>query len=174
MKKLPQETKLLLVRKAEESDIYLGQSLKFISDVCYWKRDWMYKVLNKIKKYPENTFIFLSKNQHSYSNILFPDNCLKGFTITDNKNTIPTLAIDFISIEPILERIKLDGFHKNLKWIITGAETGNRKNKVIPKKEWIIDIKDYCSKNNIPLFMKESLKELMCNDFIQEFPEVKK
>ena len=55
-------------------------------------------------------------------------------------------------------------------WVIVGAETGNRKNKVIPKKEWIMEILDECRERGKPIFMKESLREIMGTDFVQEFP----
>lgn len=55
-------------------------------------------------------------------------------------------------------------------WIIIGAETGNRKEKVVPKREWIEHVAETCKISNVPLFMKESLRELMDNDFRQEFP----
>lgn len=51
-----------------------------------------------------------------------------------------------------------------------GAETGNSKNKVAPKREWIDDIVDACEDYGTPVFMKESLRELMGDDFRQEFP----
>ena len=56
-------------------------------------------------------------------------------------------------------------------WVIVGAETGNRKGKVIPQKEWIKNIVNICRQRNIPVFMKESLRSLMGCDFIQEFPK---
>ena len=46
-----------------------------------------------------------------------------------------------------------------------------RKNKVIPKNEWIDNIVNICRERKVPVFMKESLRDLMGNDFIQELPE---
>jgi hypothetical protein len=51
-----------------------------------------------------------------------------------------------------------------------GAETGNRKNKVIPEKGWIMELAEECDKRKKPIFMKESLRALMGDDFRQEFP----
>ena len=53
-------------------------------------------------------------------------------------------------------------------YVIIGAETGNRKNKVIPKKEWVDDIVRQCDENEIKVFMKESLQEIMGDDFRQD------
>jgi hypothetical protein len=55
-------------------------------------------------------------------------------------------------------------------WVIVGAETGNRKGRVIPEKKWIDDILATCVRANVPIFMKESLRELMGDDFIQMYP----
>lgn len=57
-----------------------------------------------------------------------------------------------------------------VNWIIIGAETGNRKNKVTPQREWIDEIVRVCDEHGIPVFMKESLRNLMGDDFRQEFP----
>ena len=59
---------------------------------------------------------------------------------------------------------------KRWAWVVIGAETGNSKNKVAPKREWIDDIVDACEDYGTPVFMKESLRELMGDDFRQEFP----
>jgi len=56
-------------------------------------------------------------------------------------------------------------------WVIIGAETGRRKNKVIPKREWIEDIVNECRKAGIPIFMKSSLADIWGEPLIQEFPE---
>ncbi|MBQ3478175.1 MAG: DUF5131 family protein [Clostridia bacterium] len=108
-------------------------------------------------------------------------------------NMIPGRAHRFISIEPIMgDVMELPGYVKrysalqdammssvrgyagHIEWIIIGAETGNRKGKVMPERAWIDKIVDGCLKYHIPLFMKESLREMMGDDFRQEFPwEVK-
>ena len=63
-----------------------------------------------------------------------------------------------------------DQLGRRLQWIIVGAETGNRKGKVIPKREWIESIADQCKAANVPLFMKGSLSEIWGEPLIQEFP----
>ena len=150
-----------------------------MSDIAFWEDEWMDKVLDKIEQYPQHTFLFLTKNPKSYNRFNdIPRNCWLGFTVT-NQNDVNNLAYQlegmgiydsnkiFISMEPIADHIK-----KWLltDWVIIGAETGNRKNKIIPKREWIIEIKEGCEAMVIPLFMKDSLKELMGDDFIQEYP----
>ena len=79
----------------------------------------------------------------------------------------------FISIEPILERFGMGGNFGTVAltdWVIVGAETGNRKGRVIPQKEWIMELAEECAKRDKPIFMKESLRGIMGDDFRQEFP----
>ncbi|MGN1369006.1 MAG: DUF5131 family protein [Aristaeellaceae bacterium] len=57
-----------------------------------------------------------------------------------------------------------------VNWMIIGAESGNRRNRVIPKRSWIDEIVRVCDEHRIPVFMKESLRELMGGGFRQEFP----
>jgi hypothetical protein len=77
----------------------------------------------------------------------------------------------FVSIEPI-HRPFADLGEKDcfVDWVIVGAETGNRKGKVVPKKAWIDEIAYQCHETGTPIFMKASLMEIMGVDFRQEFP----
>ncbi len=52
--------------------------------------------------------------------------------------------------------------------VIVGAETGNRKGKVIPNKEWIDDIVQLADCFKINVFMKESLRSIMGDKFRQD------
>lgn len=74
----------------------------------------------------------------------------------------------FCSIEPILEPVGT--MQEMPDWVIVGAETGNRRGKVVPQKEWIDEIAAECKRHRKPLFMKDSLRDLMGDDFKQEFP----
>ena len=144
--------------------------------------EWIEAVFEACKKAPQHRYLFLTKNFKRASDFKFHDNWWIGKTITNNDNArfaegdpwnIDGIhrANQFLSIEPIHGEISyLKYYLHSFKWVIVGAETGNRKGKVIPKKEWIMDIKEQCNNAKVPIFMKESLKELMGEDFIQEFP----
>lgn len=75
-----------------------------------------------------------------------------------------------MSIEPILEQIIIpDNYNIScVKQIIVGAETGNRRGKIVPKKEWIESLVKQADEHHIRVFMKESLRGLMGNDFRQD------
>ena len=80
-----------------------------------------------------------------------------------------------MSIEPILEPftdLLDDGVDaiRRVGWVIVGAETGNRAGKVIPEKSWIMELKNAADECGVPIFMKESLREIMGSDFKQESP----
>jgi protein gp37 len=140
--------------------------------------EWIQAVFDACANAPQHRYLFLTKNPGRFFNlnsVPFSNNFWYGTTVTGQENSI-TIGIacsDFVNcylnIEPIMRSLKmpiLDG----TKWVIVGAETGNRKGKIIPKREWIECIADDCKEQNIPVFMKESLRELMQEDFVQEFP----
>ena len=103
-----------------------------------------------------------------------------------NGNMLRAEPHRFISIEPILtDVIERPGYHGSrsalreaiasryaghIEWVIIGAETGNRKSKIVPEKAWIEKIVEACRKAGKPVFMKESLRGMMGADFVQEFP----
>ena len=152
-----------------------------MSEIAHWEKGWMEKVLRKIKKYPQHTFIFLTKFPKVYYGEIFPENCWLGVTITKEsdfeKNDewwgwfFNEANITFLSFEPLLKPIPIEWIgYSNIDWVIIGAETGNRKDKVIPKKEWIEDIVNYCNIRNIFIYLKDSLKEIYPVE-IKEFPK---
>jgi hypothetical protein len=57
-------------------------------------------------------------------------------------------------------------------WIIIGAETGNRNNKIIPKKEWIDNICEGADITHAAVFMKDSLIPIVGEENMRrEFPK---
>lgn len=146
--------------------------------------EWIEEVFKIcIIKAPHHKYLFLTKNPARYLQILksqYPlcdyQNMWFGFTHTEGELWgLPAhMQINrFVSIEPLLGEVYPSPFfwEDGIDWVIIGSETGNRKDKVIPKREWIENIVSECREHNIPVFMKNSLKDLMGNDFIQEWPE---
>lgn len=150
-----------------------------MSDVGWWESDWGYKTYFAMKENPQHAYIFLTKYQKydsgfhimmSYRSEKNKQNIFIGKSVTHQRELELEANYDFFSIEPILEPISLKGLQYNTfcKAVIIGAETGNRKDKVIPKKEWIDDIVKCCDKAKVRVFMKESLREIMGDDFRQD------
>lgn len=140
--------------------------------------EWIEAVFDACKKAPQHNYLFLTKNPKRYEKILdryMPPNMWFGWSQTGpmgNKCDFSThhSIKTFISIEPLLESFK--EFHiKGIDWVIIGAETGRRKNKVVPERKWIEDIVNECRKSDIPVFMKSSLADIWGGPLIQEFPK---
>lgn len=162
-----------------------------------WVSDeWIDDVIKSTQRALRHRYLFLTKNPERYGDWLerfeeghIPDldefeNCWFGASASNNaefERANRSMA-QWISIEPIRERIKTDedqfmqfnpytlGERKRWAWVVIGAETGNSKNNVAPKREWIDDIVNSCEDYGTPVFMKESLRDLMGDDFRQEFP----
>lgn len=143
-----------------------------------WVPDsWIEEVFSACDNAPQHNYIFLTKNPKRYVDLAengilrCRENMWYGFSQTKREESkpfcIPSKPHIFVSVEPILE--PLDVFLED--WIIVGAETGKRKDKVIPKREWIEDIVSDCRKYDIPLFMKSSLSDIWGEPLIQEFPK---
>lgn len=148
-----------------------------------WVPDnWIEEVFKACEKAPQHNYLFLTKNPQRYVDLGYSgklpekDNMWYGSTVT-TPGTESYWGRDtntFWSIEPILEPFGSMGttYNEVPKWIIIGAETGQRKNKVIPERKWIEDILNECRKADIPVFMKSSLAEIWEEPLIQEFPKV--
>lgn len=147
--------------------------------------EWIEQVFKACEAAPQHRYLFLTKNPKRYVDLYVKDilrvhdSFWYGSTITnandrfyysrmpdDNPHT-------FCSVEPIFESIGFEpiGAMRIMPdWVIVGAETGSRKGKVVPQKEWIDEIAAECKRHRKPLFMKDSLRGLMGDDFRQEFP----
>lgn len=149
-----------------------------MSDIGTWKQEWLNAVLKAINDNPQHRYIALTKRLDLLADKLDRSDCCVvnnlwiGTSVTmqaqADKYTIFDWLndnIDFFSIEPILEPIKLLFIPKTL---IIGAETGNRKGKVIPQKEWIDSLVAQADAHNSIVFMKESLRKIMGDDFRQD------
>ena len=166
------------------ANIFVGSMADLFGE---WVPDeWIQKVFEACDRYPQHNYMFLTKNPPRYLRLtldgILPDldNMWYGASVTSQEDMerVSTLAAlesghRFLSIEPLfggLELLDLLSSGKGgIDWVILGAETGNRKGKIIPEKEWIQEVARQCRVAGVPLFMKESLRELI-SEFIQEYP----
>lgn len=148
-----------------------------------WVPDsWLNEIFEVCKKAEQHNYLFLTKNVERYCKYGVPmeDNMWYGTSITREAemrlfNQLPAFCNTFVSIEPILEDLKPREHNimfRQVKWVIIGAETGRRKNKVVPERKWIEDIVNECRNAYypVPVFMKSSLAEIWGEPLIQEFP----
>lgn len=147
-----------------------------------WVPDsWIEEVFDACDKAPQHNYLFLTKNVDRYVGYGVPmsENIWYGTSITRESevhlfNSLPAFCNIFVSIEPILEDLQVrkhNVMFRQVDWFIIGAETGRRKDKVIPKRKWIEDIVNECRKCGKPVFMKSSLSDIWGEPLIQEFPE---
>ena len=143
--------------------------------------EWIQEVFAACGKAPQHRYLFLTKNPKRYMELKLKGKLPKqhwyGTSVTrkDDRDFFAPGYNTFVSIEPILESFsgeKHAAYRQMVQeWVILGAETGNRKNKIVPKKEWITELVDYYSQfGYTKFFMKDSLRSLMGADFRQEFP----
>lgn len=148
--------------------------------------EWIEEVFKTCEKAPQHNYLFLTKNPERYielendRKLPWADNFWFGTTVTKLSDKYTWFTAKkfhwFLSIEPILEDLgRMDKKTPKPEWVIIGAETGRRKDKIIPEKHWIEQIVEDCREYNIPLFMKSSLTDVWGEPLIQEFPkELKK
>lgn len=129
-----------------------------------------------------HNYLFLTKNPERYKTFGVPsgENMWYGTTVTSEEElfrigSLPEYTHNFISIEPLLGDLypenHLDVFG-TAEWIIIGAETGKRKGKVVPEREWINKIVRKADSRGIPVFMKDSLIGIVGEENMRrDFPE---
>ena len=162
------------------NNIFVGAMADIFGE---WVPDsWLDDVFKVCMDRPQHNYLFLTKNPNRFISYGVPterENMWYGVTITKNDEIMRFSYLPegntFVCIEPILEDLKseeINNLFKKVKWIILGAETGRRNNKIVPKVEWISDIMAQADNMGIPIFMKDSLLPIVGEkNMRREFPE---
>lgn len=150
-------------------------------DICgSWIPDkWIEEILEKIKDYPNIIFIILTKVPRRLFGYSLHDNIWLGATVESQKqiHRIKTLLLvnaktRFVSFEPIQSEISCSFVDTNtgqrINWMIIGAETGNRKERIKPSPDWIDRL--LYEHADTPVFMKNNLSKYYKKEMINEFP----
>jgi protein gp37 len=167
-----------LAKIRKPSRIFWGSTMELFGP--WVEPEWMRLILEAVKRYPQHTHIFLTKQPQNLPKV-FPPNCWVGVSATNAKMADDAgyylqqvdASVKFLSIEPLLEPMHL--FFNNLDWLIIGQQTPISV-KTTPKVSWIQDILTAASNaGNIPVFMKDNLMPLLSRDWgawqpRQEFP----
>lgn len=160
------------------SRIFVGSMGDMFHDpTLFWH---VAKVIQEIWKYPQHTFIFLTKRPHHmhrfFSGCRIPDNVWLGVTVENQfaADRISYLCmtpakVKFISCEPLLGRVELNlciscmnGIrnehrfcykHRGVNWVIAGSETGPGARPCNP--EWFGYLYQECEDAMIPYFWKQ-------------------
>lgn len=164
----------------------------------HWVPDeWIAEVLKACDAAPQHRYLFLTKAPSRYEKIssLMPSweemyleksrpVMMFGASATDDAMMAVAYKsnAEWVSVEPILEPIEPEWFisssgsngdystFRRWEWVVIGAETGKSKHRTVPNKEWVEGIAQVCKKYGTPVFMKDSLRDLMKGSFRQEFP----
>lgn len=154
--------------------------------------EWIKEVFDACRRAPQHRYLFLTKNPAKIIDLACTgrlpedENMWYGTTITKSSDMGFHWWLNspehntFLSIEPLLEPFpdvpSIKPVLERINWVIIGAESGNRRGKVIPEWSWVRQIEIACEDmsrwqgKHIPVFMKESLREIMGTGFRQEFP----
>jgi len=163
----------LLDTLKKPSRIFVGSTMELFHPSL--PENWMEYNQRTAMKYPQHTFIFLTKlPQHLPKQ--WPLNCWVGVTATSH----PIFAaacldlediqatVKFISLEPLLswgdypaDDVAIQQWARSLtlygiNWLIIGQQTPVRK-ATMPKLEWIREIVEAADKASVPVFLKDNL-----------------
>ena len=144
--------------------------------------EWILDILLECEKRQNNNYLFLTKNPQRMCDFvnkgMLPeeDNFWYGTTITrktDRRFQGRLRHHTFVSIEPLLENLDMGlGSLGSCEWVIIGAETGHRRDKVVPDIKWVDNILEAAAITRIPVFMKDSMIPIVGKENMRrEFPE---
>lgn len=125
--------------------------------------DFVRQVFQVIAETPQHTYQLLTKRARRLRRVAneldWPPNLWMGVSVenadhldrVDDLRQVPA-AVRFLSCEPLLgplPGLRLDG----IGWVIAGGESGPHHRPV--QEEWLVDIRDTCSKADVPFFFKQ-------------------
>ena len=159
-------------------NIFVGAMTDLFGD--WIPEAWILDIIAKAERVPKHNYLFLTKNPRRMYEFadegLLPeeDNFWYGTTITRKHSEVfqSHRRHTFISIEPLHEFLEVGTrSFGSCEWIIIGAETGRRKDKIVPEKEWVDNILDAADAMHIPVFMKDSMIPIVGEENMRrEFP----
>lgn len=147
--------------------------------------EWIARVFEACKAAPWHNYLFLTKYPGRYCDLANAGklprrrecpNFWYGTTATKHGAPFFGEAVTyntFLSIEPISGSMDAGlGSFGGVKWIIVGAETGNRKGKITPERAWIENIIEAAAITHAAVLLKDSaeLRAVWGDDLIQQFP----
>ena len=171
-----QEDRLGQLYKKKKGEVYLITSM---SDFSGWKPEWRAKIFKVLAENPQHSYTLLTKRPELIHFETDLDNVWIGVSVTcrNDVSRIEALKKNIkcrhycVTFEPLhgdCGEMDLSG----VECIFIGAETGNRKGKIIPKKEWVMNIVKQANALKIPVCMKMSLRDIVgVDNWKQDFPE---
>jgi len=114
---------------------------------------WIFNIITSLHKYPQHTFLLLTKNPKRYNDFTFRDNFWLGQTVIERKDRFQILHpnIKFISFEPLLNN-QIGNYRFPSDWYIIGGLTP----KPCHTQEAIDKILSQASYFGTPVFIKDN------------------
>ena len=126
--------------------------------------DYIDRVFDVIQSTPQHKYQILTKRAEQmekyFQNRTVPRNVWLGVTV-ENRNAIfridllrkiQSQSVKFLSVEPLLEDLGQVDF-SGIDWVIVGGESGPLARQM--KKEWALNIKELCEKQNVVFFFMQ-------------------
>ena len=130
-----------------------------------WITDkWIFDIITECHRYPQHTFLLLTKNPKRYNTFTFRKNFWLGQTVVkkDDYKIIENDNLKFISFEPLLDE-NIGNYRFPADWYIIGGLTPTPKHS----HEAISKILAQASYFGIPVFIKHNA---YYPEIRQEFP----
>lgn len=159
-----------LSRRREPARVFLGS----MTDLFHAKvpRDFLFNMLVLIKDCPQHAFLLLTKRSRrmrrvieqwsEWYGVIDPlPNLWCGVTAGDQAGAdrrIPDLlrtpaAVRFVSVEPMLGPVDLDGYLGGLQWVIVGGESGRQARPM--RHAWATSLRDQCAAAGVAFHFKQ-------------------
>ncbi len=125
--------------------------------------EYIMKIFEVMNKAHWHTFQVLTKRPERLaqmaSKLNWTKNIWMGVTVESNDYVDRVdylrnldIKVKFLSVEPLIDSVdKMD--YKGIDWVIVGGESGYGCREI--KKEWVLEVKEKCEKENIPFFFKQ-------------------
>ena len=142
-----------------------------MADVFEWKKglsEWRERLWRVIEETPFLDWLLLTKRPHLVQRLApwegdWPHNVWLGTTVENQRwvdKRLPYLGetparIRFLSCEPLLDEIELDGWldRKAIDWVIAGGESGPQARPSDPN--WFYSLRDQCIAHGTPFHFKQ-------------------
>lgn len=151
--------------------------------------EWINQVLAACEAAPQHQYLFLTKNPQRYEELFLwqkkvapHPNWWLGATF-DTANDTSTYRDHlwplhesgwhtWASAEPLLEDITENmEWEDTIDWLVIGAQTGPGSKNRQPKTAWVESLVDTAVAHGIPVFLKQSLKQIIPEDLVQWYPK---
>lgn len=167
--------RLKLLNSEKPRNIFMNS----MSDIADWSSTVVEEVFKEIDNNRQHNYLFLTKRPKQLHSEFDRNrnNVWGGVSVSTDKeyrercNDSFHVFNRYISFEPLHSEINLSLWDDSYRWFIIGSETGNRKEKIIPKKEWVDQIVKFAKRFGVPVFMKDSLISIVGEEnMLREFP----